>query len=115
MRVHLAPVAAAGGGGCAQFWLSWLSGALPREGRDGTDGLWLGGKPDQLNWGPTPPGGCSTVMAAALSRPAEWALPFASWTLDRLVACLGEKGVGMKRSQVSEGLLAQGSAKLRAR
>jgi hypothetical protein len=29
-------------------------------------------------------------------------LPFASWTLDRLVAYLGEKGIGMKRSRVSE-------------
>ena len=50
----------------------------------------------------------SAVIAAALSRPAELGLPFASWTLDRLVACLGEKGVGMKRSRVSEILLAEG-------
>jgi transposase len=48
------------------------------------------------------------VIAAALSRPAELGLPFASWTLDRLVAYLGEKGVGMKRSRVSEVLLAEG-------
>src|SRR3954471_21006048 len=27
----------------------------------------------------------SPVSAAALSRPAEWGRPFASWTLDRLV------------------------------
>src|SRR4051795_8403696 len=44
----------------------------------------------------------SAVIAAALSRPAELGLPFASWTLDRLVAYLGEKGIGMKRSRVSE-------------
>jgi len=50
----------------------------------------------------------SAVIAAALSRPAELGLPFASWTLDRLVAYLGEKGVGMKRSRVSEVLLAEG-------
>src|ERR1700760_4888438 len=65
----------------------------------------------------------SAVIAAALARPpalglafaswsvagpAAWGLPFASWTLDRLVAYLGEKGIGMKRSRVSEVLLAEG-------
>jgi transposase len=50
----------------------------------------------------------SAVITAALSRPAELGLPFASWTLDRLVAHLGEKGVGMKRSRVSEVLQAEG-------
>src|SRR3954466_12172145 len=50
----------------------------------------------------------SAVIAAVLSRPAELGLPFASWTLDRLVAYLGEKGIGMKRSRVSEVLLAEG-------
>jgi transposase len=59
----------------------------------------------------------SAVVAAALSRPADLGLPFASWTLDRLVACLGELaetrsvcgwGIGMKRSRVGEVLLAEG-------
>ena len=50
----------------------------------------------------------SAVIAAALSRPADLGLPFASWTLDRLVAYLGEKGIGMKRSRMSEVLLAEG-------
>lgn len=50
----------------------------------------------------------SAVIAAALSRPAELGLPFASWTLDRLVAHLGEQGIGMKRSRVGEVLLAEG-------
>jgi transposase len=50
----------------------------------------------------------SAVIAAALSRPAELGLPFASWTLDRLVAYLGEKGIGMKRSRVGEVLLTEG-------
>src|SRR6188474_1878452 len=50
----------------------------------------------------------SAVIAAALSRPAELGLPFASWTLDRLVAYLGEKGNGMKRSRMSEVLLTEG-------
>jgi transposase len=50
----------------------------------------------------------SAVITAALSRPAELGLPFASWTLDRLVAYLGEKSIGMKRSRASEVLLAEG-------
>jgi transposase len=50
----------------------------------------------------------SAVITAALSRPAALGLPFASWTLDRLVAYLGEKGVGMKRSRIGEVLLAEG-------
>ena len=50
----------------------------------------------------------SAVITAALSRPSDLDLPFASWTLDRLVAHLGEQGVGMKRSRISEVLLAEG-------
>ena len=50
----------------------------------------------------------SAVIKAALSRPVELGLPFASWTLDRLVAYLGEQGIGMRRSRVSEVLLAEG-------
>src|SRR5919205_1107244 len=50
----------------------------------------------------------SAVIKAALSRPAELDLPFACWTLDRLVAYLGERGIGMRRSRVSEVLLAEG-------
>src|ERR671932_1919463 len=50
----------------------------------------------------------SAVIKAALSRPADLGLPFASWTLDRLVAYLGEKGIGMKRSRISEVVQAEG-------
>ncbi len=50
----------------------------------------------------------SAVITAALSRPSDLGLPFASWTLDRLVAHLSEQGVGMKRSRISEVLLAEG-------
>lgn len=50
----------------------------------------------------------SAVIKAALTRPSELNLPFASWTLDRLVAYLGEQGIGMRRSRVSEVLLAEG-------
>ena len=50
----------------------------------------------------------SAVIEAAPSRPAERGLPFASWTLDRLVAYLSEQGIGMRRSRVGEVLLAEG-------
>ncbi|MFL5280616.1 MAG: helix-turn-helix domain-containing protein [Rhodopila sp.] len=48
------------------------------------------------------------VITAALSRPSDLDLPFACWTLDRLVAHLSETGIGMKRSRISEILLAEG-------
>ena len=49
------------------------------------------------------------VIGAALTRPAELGLPFAWWTLDRLVAYLGEaKGIAMRRSRVGEMLLPEG-------
>jgi transposase len=50
----------------------------------------------------------SAVITAALSRPSDLDLPFASWTLDRLVAHLSAQGVGMRRSRISEVLLAEG-------
>ena len=49
-----------------------------------------------------------SAVIAVLSRPAELDLPFVSWTLDRLVVYLGEQGIGMRRSRVSEILLAEG-------
>ena len=49
------------------------------------------------------------VIGAALTRPADLGLPFASWTLDRLVAYLGEaKGIAMRRSRVGEVLQREG-------
>src|SRR3954471_3731474 len=51
----------------------------------------------------------SAVLNAALTRPADLGLPFASWTLDRLVAYLGEqKGIAMRRSRISEIFLQEG-------
>ena len=50
----------------------------------------------------------SAVIKAALSRPAELGLPFAPWTLDRLVAYRSERGIGMRRSRIGEVLLAEG-------
>ncbi len=50
----------------------------------------------------------SMVIRLALTRPAELDLPFACWTLDRLVAYLSERGLGMRRSRISEILLDEG-------
>ena len=50
----------------------------------------------------------SAVIDAALTRPADLGLPFAAWTLDRLVAYLAERGIGMRRSRISEILIREG-------
>jgi transposase len=50
----------------------------------------------------------SAVINAALTRPAELGLPFACWTLDRLVAYLSERGIAMRRSRISEIFLQEG-------
>ena len=50
----------------------------------------------------------SAVINTALTRPADLGLPFASWTLDRLVAYLGERGIAMRRSRISEILVREG-------
>jgi transposase len=49
------------------------------------------------------------VIAAALTKPQNLELPFASWTLDRLQVYLNEqKGIGIKRSRIDEILAAEG-------
>jgi len=49
------------------------------------------------------------LIAAVLTKPAEFGLPFANWTLDRLVAYLrDQRGIAIKRSRVNEILLAEG-------
>jgi transposase len=50
----------------------------------------------------------SAVIRTALTRPAELGLPFACWTLDRLVAYLSEHGIAMRRSRISEIFLHEG-------
>src|SRR3954471_18522912 len=51
----------------------------------------------------------SAVINTALTRPAQLGLPFASWTLDRLVAYLSEQGgVAMRRSRISEIFIQEG-------
>jgi transposase len=48
------------------------------------------------------------VIDTALTRPADLGLPFASWTLDRLVAHLAGQGIAMRRSRISEIFLREG-------
>jgi transposase len=49
------------------------------------------------------------VIALSLTDPRSLGLPFASWTLDRLVAYLQEhKGIAIKRTRIDELLLAEG-------
>ena len=50
----------------------------------------------------------SVVINAALTRPADPGLPFACWTLDRLVAYLSEQGIAMRRSRISEIFIQEG-------
>src|SRR3982750_4844605 len=47
----------------------------------------------------------SAVISTALTRPADLGLPFASWTLDRLVAHLAGQGIAMRRSRIGEILI----------
>ena len=50
----------------------------------------------------------SAVITAALTRPTELGLPFAGWTLDRLVAYLSDHGIAMRRSRISEIFIREG-------
>ena len=62
------------------------------------------GRPPRV-YGPEDVG---AVIQAALTPLQELGLPFASWTLDRLVAYLREeKGMGMGRTRVAEVLSAE--------
>lgn len=56
-----------------------------------------------------PPEQVGEIIALSLTDPRTLGLPFGAWTLDRLVAYLHEeRGIGMKRSRVSELLIAEG-------
>ncbi len=48
------------------------------------------------------------VIDTALTRPADLGLPFAAWTLDRLVTHLTGRGIAMRRSRISEIFLREG-------
>jgi transposase len=86
-------------GATVRFWLKRFNAC----GRQGLEEDMRSGRPPTYSAEAR-----SAVITAALSRPAELGLPFASWTPDRLVAYLGERGIGMRRSRVGEVLLAEG-------
>ena len=48
------------------------------------------------------------VIAVSLLKPDSLGLPFGCWTLDRLVAYLGEQGIAMRRSRISEIFIQEG-------
>jgi transposase len=82
------------------FWLH----RFEAEGLAGLQDRTRGGRPRTY---PSEP--VSVIVATALSAPKTLGLPFASWTLDRLVAYLSEqKGISMKRSRLDEVLLSEG-------
>jgi transposase len=72
----------------------------------------IAGLEDEPRPGPAPtytPEQVSALIAAVLAKPQALGLPFANWTLDRLVAYLSEQhGIAMKRSRVDEILIAEG-------
>lgn len=72
----------------------------------------LAGLDDRPRSGKPPtytPEQAGAVIATALSDPQGLGLPFACWTLDRLAAYLKEsKGLPIKRSRISEMLVAEG-------
>jgi transposase len=56
-----------------------------------------------------PPDQVGEVLVAALSKPTDLGLPFASWTLDRLEVYLNEqKSIPIKRSRIDELLIDEG-------
>ena len=72
----------------------------------------LAGLADEPRPGPPrtyTPAQVSALIAAVLTKPEALGLPFANWTLDRLVAYLSEQqGIAMKRTRVDEILIAEG-------
>lgn len=56
-----------------------------------------------------PPDQVAIVIETALTKPETLGLPFACWTLDRLEAYINDvKGIGIKRSRISEIFIAEG-------
>jgi transposase len=98
-----APAIAGEVGVCAATVRFWLK----RFNARGVPGL-----DDDPRPGPTPtysPEQVSLLIATVLTKPGDLGLPFATWTLDRLVAYLAERhGLAMKRSRADEILVAEG-------
>lgn len=80
---------------------------LTRFNADGLDGLSdreRSGRPTTYT-----PEEVAEVVAASLTAPQKLGLPFGSWTMDRLAAYLNEeKAIAIKRSRISELLIAEG-------
>ena len=90
--------------GCHEKTASRWIGRFNELGMAGLEEYPRGGRPRVYS-----PEEVGTVIQTALTPPDELGLPFASWTLDRLVAYLSEeKGVGMKRTRVAEILSKEG-------
>ena len=83
-----------------------LCGATVRHRLKRFNARGLGGLEEDLRTGRPPAYSAeqrSAVIDTALTRPADHlGLPFAPWTLDRLVAYLGERGMATRRSRISE-------------
>ena len=74
------------------------------QGIEGLADLPRSGKPQTYT-----PEQVGEVIATSLTNPRTLELPFASWTLDRLEAYLNEeKDISIKRSRISEILIAEG-------
>jgi transposase len=86
-------------GKTVRFWLQRFN----ERGFDGLEEDVRSGRPPTYS-----PEERSAVIRTALTRPAELGLPFACWTLDRLVAYLSEHGIAMRRSRISEIFIHEG-------
>lgn len=88
------------GQACVRRWIERFNA----HGLRGLEDLPRPGKPPTYT-----PEQVGEVLLAALTKPEELGLPFASWTLDRLEAYLNEqKGIPIKRSRIDEILLTEG-------
>ena len=83
--------------------LKWI-GRFNRHGVAGLGEVLRKGRPRVYG-----PENVGAVIQAVLTPPQKLRLPFASWTLDRLVSYLSEeKGVSMGRTRIAEVLSAEG-------
>jgi|SRR5215212_1808110 len=97
-----APEIAARTGPCGATVRHWLK-RFNARGLDGLEEAVRTGRPPTYSAEQR-----GAVINAALTPPAKLGLPFASWTLDRLVAYLAERGIAMRRSRISEILIREG-------
>jgi transposase len=90
-------------GTCAHTVRRWIT-RVNTSGLAGLDAAARSGRPTTDS-----PEEVAEVVTLSLADPQTLDLPFASWTLDRLAADLqGRKGIAIKRSRISELLVAEG-------